>query len=441
MQAYFAAEVGEEEMPRRQRRGMCLMACGHLAILVITMYIIGASGWERLTAEPVAQGVWTAAEWAQARRFSPLPPVPADATNALADSPEAARLGHRLFFDPRLSPKGVACATCHDPAQGFADGLAVPHTLAPLHRHTMTILNVGYYRWLTWDGASDSLWQQAVGPLESPKEMGSSRLHVVRTVMQHYGPTLVQLARLPADWDTLWPDLPEAGKPGDAAFAALPTAVQDAVNRVFVTILKCLAAYERQIVSTASPFDRYVAGEHTALSVAAQRGFQHFLHLQCDTCHSTPLFSDDEFHNLGLPPVPLPDQGRAEGLRRLQQDPFRGTGPYADGPPVVRAEDYRVGQALVGSFRTPSLRDVARTAPYGHNGTVATLDDWLDHYVRVTSQPTGDVVGTLDPALAPVRLTRQDKQELIAFLQALSSDYTSPWTQVPSELPGQASTP
>jgi cytochrome c peroxidase len=100
-----------------------------------------------------------------------------------------------------------------------------------------------------------------------------------------------------------------------------------------------------------------------------------------------------------------------------------------------------VGQALVGSFRTPSLRDVARTAPYGHNGAVATLDDWLDHYVRVTSQPLGEFVGTLDPALAPVHLTPQDKQELIAFLQALSSDYASMWTQVPLDLPGQAQTP
>jgi cytochrome c peroxidase len=108
--------------------------------------------------------------------FSPLPPPPLDPSNALTDNVQAARLGHRLFFDPRLSPHEVACATCHQPARGFTDGLKVANTLAPLHRHTMTILNVGHYRWLTWDGARDSLWHQAVGPIESPQEMGASRL-------------------------------------------------------------------------------------------------------------------------------------------------------------------------------------------------------------------------------------------------------------------------
>src|SRR5262249_44636936 len=144
--------------------------------------------------------------------------------------------------------------------------------------------------------------------------------------------------------------LPPSGQPGEATFDALPLAHQEAVNRVFTTVLKCLAAYEQRVVSASAPFDRYVAGEETALSVSAQRGFQHFLRLECDTCHTTPLFSDDQFHNLGLPPVPVPDQGRAEGLRRLQESLFRGTGPYADGLPAVRAEDYPLGKALIGSF-------------------------------------------------------------------------------------------
>jgi cytochrome c peroxidase len=253
-----------------------------------------------------AATLWTDREWAQARRFSPLPPPPADPTNALADNLQAARLGHRLFFDPRLSPKGVACATCHQPERGFTDGLTVANTLAPLQRNTMTILNVGYYQWLTWDGARDSLWHQAAAPLESPKEMGSSRLSVVQAVMQ--------------------------------------------------------------------------------------------------------------------------------GLPRLRKSLFRSTGPYADGPPVVRAEDYPVGQALMGSFRTPSLRELASTAPYGHNGAIATLEAWLEHYVAVTSSPAETMLGTLDSALAPIEITPQAKQELTAFLLALSSAYTSVWTQKPAAL-------
>jgi cytochrome c peroxidase len=413
-------------------RRIPLAAGASLVGLWTIAFLFLNAGYAR--SETAAAGEWTAAEWSKARRLSPLPPPPPSPTNALADSLQAARLGHRLFFDPRLSPHRISCATCHQPERGFADALPVAATLAPVHRHTMTILNVGHYRWLTWDGARDSLWHQAVGPFESPKEMGTSRLYVVRSAMRYYGRELAQIAPLPSGWDRLWLSLPETGKPGEAPFDQLPGAHQDAVNQVFVLVLKCLEAYERRIVSTTSPFDRYVAGEETALSAAARRGFQHFVRLQCDLCHTTPLFSDDEFHNLGVPSGAEPDLGRAVGLPHLQQSRFRGSGPYADGPPVVRSEDYRVGKALAGAFRTPSLREVGETAPYGHNGKIATLDAWLEHYVQVTtaSQPTA--VGRLDPTLAPVEVTAEEKRELIAFLQALSSDYASEWTQTPPDL-------
>jgi cytochrome c peroxidase len=144
-------------------------------VLILLAFIVqytatkGVPKRQTLAQTAATSTLWTAEEWAKARRFSPLPPLPADPTNALAESPQAARLGHRLFFDPRLSPAGVACATCHKPERGFTDGLPVSHTLSPLHRNTMTILNVGYYRWLTWDGARDSLWHQAVGPIETPR--------------------------------------------------------------------------------------------------------------------------------------------------------------------------------------------------------------------------------------------------------------------------------
>ena len=375
---------------------------------------------------------WAPEEWEAARSLSPLPPPPRDPSNALSGRLEAARLGHRLFFDPRLSPRGVACATCHLPEKAFADGLAVPNTLAPLHRNTMTILNVGHYRWLTWDGARDSLWHQAVGPIESPKEMGSSRLHVVRAVMTHHGPEFARLIQFPPGWEALWPRLPAEGKPGDPAFDALPEGEKDAVHRVFVGILKILAAYEERVASGRAPFDDYVAGRREALSSGARRGFKLFLRFQCNTCHNTPLFSDDEFHNLGLPPKPGRDEGRAQGLAFLKEQLFRGTGPYADGPPVVRAEDYRPGKALIGSFRTPSLREVERTGPYGHNGAVPTLEEWLDHYVNVTKLPPGSFVGVLDPSVPAIGMTPREKQDLIAFLRSLSSRWESGWTRPPA---------
>lgn len=404
---------------------------GRLATMVLLLWAVA------VTAEPPATGVWTAAEWDKARKLSPLPPPPPDPTNALVESVQAARLGHRLFFDPRLSPQNIACATCHQPELGFADGVPTANTLGRLHRHTMTILNAGHYRWLTWDGSRDWLWHQALGPIESAVEMGSSRLHVVRTVMLLYGRELSQVVTLPENWNALWPLLPPAGKPGEAAFDALSPEHQDAVNRVFAAILKSIAAYEQRLVSASAPFDRYVAGDRTALSVAEQRGFQQFLRLECDTCHTTPLFSDDEFHNLGLSRArePEPDLGRATGLPRLQKSRFRGTGPYADGEPVVRAEDYRTGRALVGSFRTPTLRELKTTAPYGHDGSIATLEAWLDHYVEVTEAPQTVTVGTLDPVLGTVRMSPEERADLVAFLLSLSSDFASEWTQPPPGVP------
>src|SRR5215831_16395459 len=165
--------------------------------LLLTLVMVQLSAPDGLPQTPGASGpstattLWTDREWAQARRFSPLPPLPADPTNALADNLQAAHLGHRLFFDPRLSPRGVACATCHQPERGFTDGLAVANTLAPLQRNTMTILNV-----------------------------------------QYYGAAFRQLGPLPETWDTLWPTLPSTGQPGEPAFDMLPPAHQEAVNRV-----------------------------------------------------------------------------------------------------------------------------------------------------------------------------------------------------------------
>ncbi len=396
------------------------------------------AAWSAVPVAAAEDPVWSATEWAQARRFSPLPPPPPDLTNALADHLPAAHLGHKLFFETRLSPRGIACATCHLPELGFTDGMPLSQVIAPLRRHTMTILNAGHYRWLMWDGARDSLWSQALGPFEQAMEMASSRLFVVQAAMQLYGAELRSVATLPAGWEALWPTLPTSGQPGDASFDMLPPAHQEAVNQVFASIGRVIAAYERHINSAAAPFDRFVAGDSQAMSLAAQRGFQHFLRFQCNTCHTTPLFSDEEFHNLGLAVAAAPDQGRAEGLLTLQQSPFRGTGKYADGEPSVRAEDYRPGKTLLGTFRTPSLRELQHTAPYGHNGAFATLDAWMEHYEDVTALPSGHFLGTLSPSLPTVHFTPAEQQELVEFLLSLSStptDLQTTWTRRPTMLP------
>ncbi len=263
--------------------------------------------------------------------------------------------------------------------------------------------------------------------------MGASRLYVVRVVMQHYARALNALITLPPNWDAVWPTLPPHGQPGEPAFDTLPPMHQHLVTQVFVVILKCLAAYERQIVSGPAPFDRFVAGDTQALSVAQQRGFQHFLRLQCDTCHTTPLFSDGQFHNLGLPPRPVPDRGRADGLSLLAQSAFRARKPDAERSPVTQATAQQIDPELVGQFRTPSLRELAHTAPYGHNGAIGTLIGWLRHYERVLTLPPTRYVGRLSPELKPIQLTLREHQELAQFLRTLSSDYHSEWTQAPED--------
>jgi cytochrome c peroxidase len=375
--------------------------------------------------------IWTAEEWEKAQSFSPLPLPPPDPSNRLSANDEAARLGQRLFFDPRLSPKNVSCASCHKPEIGFTDGLTVANTIAPLHRNTMTILNVAYYRWLTWDGARDSLWHQALAPIENPKEMGSSRSYVVKAVMRHYQSDLAKLVKFPAGWNKLWPRLPDSGKPGDPQFDRLPNNDKEKVNRVFASVLKAIAAYEQKIVSGQSPFDRFVAGDRQALSDSAQKGFRHFLRFGCDRCHNTPLFSDDDFHNLGLSSSAAPDNGRYDGLSVVKSSRFRGTGPYADGAPVIDVESYSPGKTLIGAFRTPSLRELRYTAPYGHNGTVKTLEDWMKHYTDVTTTDNPQFIGSLDPSLPRIEMTEAEKNELVEFLMSLSSDYRSSWTPMP----------
>ena len=415
------------------------MIRGILVGVVSVMLMTGLSGVGvpagrddiRLAAKGVPESIWTEEEWKKARTFSPLPPPPANPTNALSENEKAARFGHRLFFDARLSPKGFACASCHLPAMGFSDGKKVAHTIKPIHRNTMTILNAGQYRWLTWDGARDSLWNQASGPVESAEEMGSSRLHVIKTVMRHYGRELRELIEFPAGWDVLWPRLSDSGKPGDPGYDDLSPREKVAVNRVFSSILKIIAAYEMKIVSGNAPFDLFVAGDRTALSESAQRGFQLFLGKKCDICHNTPLFSDDEFHNVGVPSGPFNDKGRYEGLAKLKRAAFRGTGKYADGSPWIRPEDYKIAKASLGAFRTPSLRELRWTAPYGHNGSIATLAEFVRHYENVTGDKAGPFIGRLDPSLPEIKLSEKETREIVNFLHSLSSDYSSQWTKKP----------
>lgn len=349
-------------------------------------------------------------------QHSPLPPPPADETNAHADDPRAAALGQALFFEPRLSRDGtLSCASCHQPEKSFTDGRALSKGVGDGRRHTPSLWNVAYNRWLFWDGRADSLWSQALHPIEDPVEMAGSRNAVVAAVRTD--------ARLRDAYQAIFGPLPSSD--------ASPTEV----NRAFANLGKAIAAYERRLLSRRAPFDVFVEGvrendaaKQAALSPAARRGLKLFLGRgNCRTCHTGPTFSDGEFHAIELPPTGAADPGRLEGIERLLKDEFGAGGAYSDSTDGPRAQHVRFlsrAPHALGQFKTPTLRNVALTAPYMHNGQMKTLPDVLAHYSKLENgPPAGPHQETI---LAPLSLTPAETADLLAFLHALTDASLDP---------------
>jgi cytochrome c peroxidase len=343
-------------------------------------------------------------------QHSPVPPPPPDPTNKYADSSDAAMLGRAFFFEKRFSKDGrISCATCHDPGQCFADGLALARGLETNARHAPSLYNSAQQRWYFWDGRADSLWSQALQPLEGASEMGGNRAAIARVIASD--------AALRAGYEQVFGKLPE----NDA-------------TRVFVNVGKSLAAYERQLVSANSPFDRYAKAlrdgdrdAQRAYPEAAARGLELFVgKANCRLCHSGPLFTDGEFHNVGVPSLdkrPPRDAARRQGIEQLLKDPFNAAGAYSDDARCARALELPhlvAGAEQWGQFRTPSLRNVARTTPYMHQGQFATLDDVLHFYsTREGAVPAGHHG---EQVLQPLNLSPREIADLKAFLETLTDE-------------------
>lgn len=279
-------------------------------------------------------------------------------------SPTRVELGRALFFDTRLSAKGVmSCASCHNPALGWSDGrpTAVGHDMKILGRATPTIVNAAFNPLQMWDGRKGSLEEQALGPFESVDEQNLPLEELEKRV---------------------------AGIPGyvslfDRAYPGEP------ITRL--TIAKAIASFERTILSEDSAFDRWRAGDQSAMSASAKRGFDAFNgKAQCALCHQGFNFTDNGFHNIGI----------KEGTGVMDMGRFA----------------HRKVAVLKGAFKTPTLRDIALTAPYMHNGAYQTLEEVIDHYVR-----GGDVKENLDANMKPLNLTEQDKRDLLEFMRSLTS--------------------
>lgn len=272
-------------------------------------------------------------------------------------------LGRRLFFDPALSSDGLmACATCHRPDHAFADDRAVARGRPdrPGKRNVPSLVNRAHARVFGWDGRAESLEQQSIRPIAEASEMALPL------------PAAVERLRLDPSYVRAFQDA--FGR--DPDISALGAA---------------LAAYVRTIQAGDSRFDRFVAGDSTALTPLERRGLDLFQgRARCDRCHSGPLLSDELFHNTGV--------------------------AWRTGTPTDSGRSAITGRAAdIGAFRTPSLREVARTAPYMHDGSLETLEDVIEFYDR-----GGRANPVLDPLLRQLDLDASEKAALVAYLRALS---------------------
>mgnify|MGYP001599552834 CR=1 FL=1 len=370
-------------------------------------------------------------------KLSPLPKLSPNPTNQYADNKDAALLGQALFFDTGLSINGkIACATCHQPDNDWTDGKPLSKGLQSVTRNAPTLWNVGYQRWHYWDGRKDTLWSQALNPIEHPHEMGGSRLRVYRQVNQTevyrnlYQSVFGEFPPLSSEIEFQdarpIPERPEETM--HQAWQSLSVKDQGVINRVFSNIGKSMEAYQRRLISTDSLFDQFVHGLRSgndedlqALSPAAIRGLVLFVGRgQCILCHSGPHFTDNEFHNIGLDRGGNPlDQGRYPAIEKLKLDPFNGKGLFSDDTSLqanrslhyVTKKDNNLGE-----FKTPTLRNVARTGPYMHDGRFVNLREVIDFYSTLADTPA---IGHREESLQALNLTSSEAGDLIAFLNAL----------------------
>jgi cytochrome c peroxidase len=290
-----------------------------------------------------------------------------------APSPEAIELGKQLFFDPRLSRDNtVSCASCHDPEKGYSNGerFATGVKGQKGDRSAPTVINAAYHKLQFWDGRAVGLEGQALGPIQNPIEMDMTLPEVTKKLNAIKG-YRVQFQRVYGSDAT--PEL----------------------------IGRAIASFERTILSGDAPYDRFKAGDKSALSPAGQRGFEVFFKkAHCSACHAGPNFSDGGFHNIGV------------GMDKKEPDLGRFK------------ESKMVGDR--GSFKTPTLREIARTAPYMHDGSLATLEEVVEYYDR-----GGNKNPQLDEEMFPLKLSSQSKADLVTFLKEGLSSPSYPMIKKP----------
>ncbi|TQV87812.1 cytochrome-c peroxidase [Aliikangiella coralliicola] len=402
--------------------------------------------------------------------LSQLGPPPDSISNKFANDEQAAMLGKKLFFDVGLSrDKKTSCATCHAPELYFTDGLKLSKAAGVTARSAPTVLGAAYSPWQFWDGRKDSLWSQALGPIEDANEMNTTRVEYVRLLLTKYAAEYQavfkeklsdevvreKLSLLPASASPLGTEEEKI------LWHQISEPVQVWVNQTFSNAGKAMMAYQRRLELPRSRFDQFVdilsqaelsqaklnqaelnqaelsqadqSGSLTALTEVLTpeevTGLRLFVgKANCASCHNGPLLTNFEFHNIGAPDRPGLDVelGRYSGVKALVEDEFTCLSRWSDAPPDA-CEEMRFlkksGPELVGALKTPTLRNIAMTAPYMQTGQFDNLRQVLIHY----NQPTPPVYNREQhPSrphfdILPLKLTEQEMQALESFLKTLTS--------------------
>ena len=354
-------------------------------------------------------------EVARIARHGPWPPPPAlDAGNAQAGRPAAIALGERLFFESRLSrDHTMSCASCHRPELAFADGRERGLGREPLERNTPSLWNAVHERWYGWDGAADSVWSQAIRAIVDVREMAADAAQV-RAAIAGDGELACRYAQ---------------------AFGQPPGGDDEAV---LVNAAKAIGAFVGTLRSGRTAFDdfrdalaRGDAQAAAAYPLPAQRGARLFVGRgRCHLCHVGPLFSNGEFGDTGLPFFVRPgvvDPGRHGGIAALRSSAYNLLSRWSDGRDTaasVKTRHVQPQHRNFGEFKVPSLRNAALTAPYMHDGQLATLADVVNHYSELDLER---LHADGERILEPLHLGAGERADLVAFLASLSDPRATAW--------------
>ncbi len=390
-----------------------------VAIAAITALSLGilASDASQGSSPTKSQGLLelSSTELAQIQRHGPWPPPPAsDPGNRLSGNPQAIALGQALFFDERLATNGrMSCASCHQPDRAFADGRARALGLVEVDRNTPSLWNAVHERWHGWGGETDSIWSQSIRAMTDPREMAANASHVAQVIAKD--------RELSCRWQSVFGTAPNA----DA-------------QRTMVDAAKLISAFTVSLVSAKTPFDQFrdalAQGDTQRASLYpldAQRGLKMFIGRgQCAVCHVGPMFSNGEFGDIGMKfflPKGGVDSGRHRGITELQANAFNLLSQWADSPSEASTTKTRridIQHRNFGEFKVPSLRNVADTAPYMHDGQIATLSAAVEHYSNLNLER---LHADGEQILKPLNLTESESQDLVAFLRSLSDPEARTW--------------